>query len=175
MTGTAKQCRSGRSCEPTTFVEAVDCLAHHSENSLATIAERIGRDPNYLRKAASQYDTGQPWRGDLTVPVTLASADDPRDRNLVLVRYQARAVGCALVVLPTVAVEHAEFFGAITKTLERVSDLANEIHESLRDNRINDDERVRLVSRTQALHEEVARIDAMVTRHVEANKGSASR
>ena len=84
-------------CVPRTFAEAVDALAHRSGPPLAVQAERIGRDPNYLRKACSQFDDAHPYRGDLIVPQTLASGDCPDTRHYVVLEYLARVLGGTFV------------------------------------------------------------------------------
>jgi len=87
--------------EPQSFMEAVDALAHRSANSLTKMAERIGKPVNYLRKACSQYDQAHPFRGDLIVPMTIASADEPDRRNDIVIEYLARAVGGVFYRVPS--------------------------------------------------------------------------
>jgi hypothetical protein len=159
-TRTPKECRSGRRCDPRTLKEAVDCLAHHSALTLPQICERSGLDYNRMAKACSLYEARVP-RIDELIALTANSADDPRDRNLVAVRYLANSLNLAVVSLPAVQTDMPDFFGAMTAATEKLSAMGHELHESLRDGRIDAEERARVKATTQAMHEQVATIDAM--------------
>jgi hypothetical protein len=161
MTQTPKECRSGRKCEPRTLKEAVDCLAHHSALSLPQICERSGLDYNRMAKACSLYEARVP-RTDELLALTINSADDPRDRNLVVMRYLAGQLNLAVVTLPAITAEHPEFFGAMTATTERLSGLGRELHESVRnDGQVDGDELARIEACGQAMHEAVATVVGM--------------
>ena len=124
MTTTSRKlCRNGDRCTPQSFVEAVDCLAHHSDLSLAQIAERIGRDANYLRKACSQYDDAHPFRGDLILPLTTVTDND------VVLRYLVGERGGMFVRCPDAGLDRDvyEAFAGVAKELGDDSSLLRRI------------------------------------------------
>lgn len=122
------------------FAEALDHLAHNSPNPLARMAERIGRKPNYLRKACSRHDDAHPFRGDLIVPMTLASADHPDRCNYVLVEYVARGVGGIFVRVPA----NTGRFGVTPNVLREVGEYLQALASGSADARYTRAEAVRI-------------------------------
>ena len=152
MTGSRKQCRSGDRCEPRSFVEAADCLGHHSDQSLPETAEHVGRTARYLGKAFSQYDEAHPLRGDLIVPVTRST------RNFVLVRYICNAVGGVFVRILRAEATNAEVFEAFTHAVKEIGEDGSLIHRCLEDGDISEDDAAKCdaeLDQTQAAIEPV--------------------
>ena len=123
-----------------TFAEAVDQVAHHSQNghgrrlSVADIAERIGRTENYLRKATSQYDDAHPLRGDLIVPLTMATG------NKTILRYLSEATGGVYIELPKVDEANVDVVLQAGKTAQEFGDVLAEAGHALADGRVTRDE-----------------------------------
>lgn len=163
MTTTPKQCRAGHHCDPQSFKEALDCLGHHSALSLRQMCERTGLNVNRVAKGCSLYDADHMLRVDEIVALTLNSADDPRQRNVVAIRYVCRQLSGAFVQLPTGwDAEQDAFLGAMTASTERLSEMGREIHDSLRnDGQIDAEELRRIKARTHAMHEQVAKVEAL--------------
>jgi hypothetical protein len=132
--------KAAAAAEPQSFMAAVDALAHRSPTPLDKIAERIGRSANYLRKACSQYDEAHPFRGDLIVPMTLASADADDDRNFVVVEYLARAVGGVFYHVPTAFAK----FALTADVLKEVGEYLQAIADGSRDHRYTAEEVARI-------------------------------
>ncbi len=167
MTQTPKECKTGERCKPQTVADAIDCLGHHSPNSLAEMCVRTGKNVNRMRKVFSLYDELFRLKVDEVAPFTIASADEPDDRNTVLIEFLCRQLGGAFVLLPRVNAENGEYFSATAQMLERVSALARELSESLRDNKIDANEHGKLRQKAHDLHQVVAQIEAMLDRSVQ--------
>lgn len=130
-TQSRKACRAGHTCQPQTFAEALDCLAHHSDVPLTQIAERVGRDVNYLRKATSQYDEAHPFRGDLIVPVTRAA------NNFVLLDYLESQVGRIAIALPGAEPGRQDLLAHQLAVVREVGEDAAAIERALHDGRVD--------------------------------------
>jgi hypothetical protein len=169
MTQPPKQCRAGHPCEPQTLREACDCLAHHSSYSLPQMCERSGLDYNRIAKSTSLHNTKhRPSLDDILV-LTLASADEPSQRNYVVVRYLLRQLGGAFVLLPAARPETDAFLGVLIEATERLSAMGREIHESLRDDgEFDADEHARTHARVARMHEQISVVGAMVDERFQA-------
>jgi hypothetical protein len=163
MTTSPKACRTGQPCAPTTFVEAVDCLAHHSAVSLGEAAGRIGRDPNYLRKACSAYADTHPLRGDLIVPLTLAF-DNP-----VLVAYLAQACGGVFVRVPQVQVGTTDLVDQAGRAMQRFGVVLQDVSLAVTDGKVTAEEADRVARGADAV---IASAEAL--KRLAAAKVSAS-
>ncbi len=162
MTQTPKQCRSGRRCEPQTRKEAIDCLAHHSELSLPQMCERAGLDYNRMAKSCSLHEKRVPHFDEVAL-LTINSARDQQDRNLVAVKFLNFELGGLFVAMPSSDATGDEFFGAMTAATERLSAMGREIHEALRnDGEVDAAEETRILAKTHAMHEQIATIESMV-------------
>jgi hypothetical protein len=159
-TRSRKECLAGRPCEPATIVEAIDCVAHHSSVTLEQIAERIGRSVNYLRKATSAYDDAHPFRADLIVPVSLASA------NAAIVRYLARAVGGAYVPLPSAALASAGEFLSAAHAVQDFGRTLETFAQITADNDITNEEADRFARQAQETIEAILQLAAAVRARV---------
>ena len=167
MNQTPKQCRSGHACDPQELKEALECLFQHSALSGVQICARAGLDYNRMAKACSRYSDRVP-RFDEIIALTRNSADDPHHWNFVVVRFLLRQVNCALGHLPSAHADHPDFFGALTTATERLSAIGRELHESMRDRRLDAGELLKVKARTAAMHEQLALIDAMAEREAAA-------
>ena len=140
-TTTRTHCRAGATCDPRTFEEAADCLGHHSSRTLTQIASAISRSYNYLKKALSANQETHPLRGDLVVPLTLASAEDPRARNYALLDWMEAQVGRVAFVVPTAAdIGDADLLQRVHNLSKEFTDMLARVTESARDGRTTPDE-----------------------------------
>jgi len=119
-----KSCRSVRHCEPRTLAESLYCLCHHSDATLAEIAEAIGKRPGYLSDAANPDLETVAFQATSLVPAMRAA------RNISPLRLMARQMGAVLVLLPDsdCAGDVRQKFMAATKEL---GDVAAEIDRAL--------------------------------------------
>lgn len=119
-----KSCRSVRPCEPRTMGEALYCLVHHSEPTLAEIAEAINKRPGYLSDAANPDLETVAFQAVSLVPAMRAA------RNLSPLRLMARQMGAVLVMLPD-----ADGVGDVRQkfmaTAKELGDVAAEIDRAL--------------------------------------------
>ena len=152
MTSTRKQCRSGEvPCRPDSLKQALDCLAHHSDRTVAQMAEAIGHTTaGTLGKQLSQYDDDNYPPMRLVVPLTLASGND------AVVRYFAEAVGGRFV---RESADGAPVDGAgIARMLREFSELLEAVSAAMADGRVTDDE----VARVDREWDDLARVSASV-------------
>ncbi len=126
---------------PRSFAAAVDIVAHQSTNErgermvIADIAARIGRPDSYLRKATSQYDDAHPLRGDLIVPLTLAT------RNYALINYLARECGGVFIQMPAVeSADHGDIVRQTTTVVGEFGDVLADLRTALADGHISTSE-----------------------------------
>lgn len=140
MTQTRKECRAGAECRPREFNEAADCLGHHSERSLPGIARLVNRTYSYLSKALSLHAESHPLRGDLIVPLTLASADEPRQRNYALLDWMEAQVGRVAVLLPAGSGAQSESFELARSVIREAGEAIERFGAALEDGRVTDAE-----------------------------------
>ncbi len=121
-----KSCRNGKACEPRTMAEAIYCLVHHSDATLAEIAEAIGKQAGYLANAANPDCDTHKFQAESLVPAMRAA------RNLTPLRLMARQLGAVVVLLPDVDADSdcgiSRRFMAIVK---EVGDVSSEIDRAL--------------------------------------------
>jgi hypothetical protein len=159
LSARAPHTERARACDPRTFAEAVDCVAHHSADdqgrsmSVDRIAMQIGRDANYLRKACSAFDDTHPLRGDLIVPLTVATQND------AIMRYLAREAGGTFVRLPAADVSHEDVVKHTSEVVAEFSDVLREVAMAMADGAVTEDEAARVA---QEGHEAIAKIAVLV-------------
>lgn len=123
-----------------TFAEAVDLVAHHSTTeqgrrmSVDDIAARIGRPANYLRKATSQYDDAHPLRGDLIVPMTMAT------RNYAIVEHIAEQCGGVFFQMPHVDAANLDVIEHAGTAVREFGDVLAASARALADGRVTPEE-----------------------------------
>lgn len=164
-TTTRKHCLGGQACDPRSFEEAADCLGHHSVRRLPEIADAIHRDYNYLAKAFSPFADQHPLRGDLIVPVTLASADDPLQRNYTLLDFLERQVGRVAFLLPAVTAGAVDPTGVryATEALVEFTELLRRYGTGMADGRMTAEERDAVLAKKA----DVIRAICVLTAYVE--------
>lgn len=134
-----KSCRSGRSCEPRTLVEAIYCLVHHSDLSLPEIAEAIGKRPGYLSDAANPDLETVNFQAACLVPAMRATA------NLIPLQFMARQLGCVVIALPPAAEDAADIRQRFMGVVKELGDVSAEIERALSgDQQIDDAEFTRI-------------------------------
>lgn len=153
-----------------TFADAVDVVAHQSRNehgqrmSVGDIAERIGRSENYLGKAVSKYDDAHPLRGDLIVPLTLAT------KNYALLQHLATAVGGVFFPLPAVD-DNGKNLDVIEQTANVVGefgDVLTDVRRALADGIVTPEEAERVAIEGNEAIAEIARLINLVQRKAQA-------
>jgi hypothetical protein len=152
MTSTRKQCRTGEAaCRPSTLKEALDCLAHHSDRTVAQMAEAIGHTTaGTLGKQLSLHDEDNYPPVRLVVPLTLVSKND------AVVRYLAEAVGGRFV---RESIDASPVDGAgVARMLREFGELLEAVSAAMADGRVTDDE----VARVDREWDDVARVAAAV-------------
>jgi hypothetical protein len=142
-TTSRRSCMGGEECQVRTFAEGKDCLGHHSIRRLPEMAKVIQRDYNYLSKALSpNADETHPLRGDLIVPLTIASAEKPSERNYTLLDWMEQAVGRVAFLMPAFEVLGVDVAGVrhATDAIQAFSQLLDKYSASLADGRVTDTE-----------------------------------
>lgn len=123
-----------------TFEDAVDLVAHQSVNeqgrhlTVADIATRIGKSENYLAKATSKHYAEKPLRGELIVPLTLAT------NNYAIVEHICEAVGGVFFKLPKVDAANRDVLEHAGRLATEFGDVMTSAATALADRRVTPDE-----------------------------------
>lgn len=117
MTRSRKECTSGQHCDPRNLQEAIYCLLHHSELTLAQIAETVGVRPGYLMDAAN------PDREDTQFQTRLVAPTRHVAKNTAVIVRLARDCGGVFVPTPALSAEHDEISARTAAVLREVADV----------------------------------------------------
>lgn len=164
-TTTRTRCRAGARCQPASLKEALDCLGHHGDLTVAQLAERLGHiSEGTLGKQLSQYDEDNYPTLRHVIPLTRASGSD------ALIRYLAEACGGVFFRVPSVSA--ALDVSAIATIVREFGELLEEVSRATADGRVTDDELTRV--RREA-NDVITAIAAYVERlHTQVSEASAT-